>query len=330
MKTPQENNPYSNQTTDAQTPPDRLEQSEKSEKFDVILPAGGRITGEFAQRTGVEIKALIDFCGETILRRTIHTLRATNRVGRIVVIGPQPALNEAQKAGANGLIIEGESGPDNILRGLQWLQEEGRRKKEEGESEEVVGDDEASSFLLPPSSFDLSSRVLIVTTDLPFLTTQALNTFLDACAPDAEAVIPILTQREFEARFPGTQNEYVRLKEGNYTIGCAFVVNGETLLRNEAHLRAVFEARKSQWQMARLVGWATIFRFVTRQLTVPLLQARISAIARCKGVALPHMPPELAYDIDQPADFLYACVHAAQQTDRLLSVSPERPQEMTP
>ena len=172
--------------------------------------------------------------------------------------------------------------------------------------------------------------MLIVTTDLPFLTTQALNTFLDACAPDADVVIPILTQQEFEMRFPGTQNEYVRLKEASYTIGCAFVVNGETLLRNEAHLRAAFDARKSQWQMARLVGWETILRFVTRQLTVPLLQARISAIAHCKGVALPHIPPELAYDIDQPADFYYAREHAAQQTDKMSLLPTERTQEITP
>ena len=111
------------------------------EQFDVILPAGGRITGEFAQMAGVEIKALIDFDGETILRRTIHTLRATDRVGRIVVIGPQAALNEAQKAGANGLIIEGESGPDNILRGVRWLQE-GKRKREKDKGD--------SSFSLFP------------------------------------------------------------------------------------------------------------------------------------------------------------------------------------
>ena len=118
----------------------KMELSEQPEKFDVILPAGGRITGEFAQQAGVDIKALIDFYGETILRRTIHTLRATDRVGRIVVIGPQPTLNEALKAGANGLIIEGESGPDNILRGLQWLRQqrevEDWGKEEEGETAE--------------------------------------------------------------------------------------------------------------------------------------------------------------------------------------------------
>ena len=116
----------------------------------------------------------------------------------------------------------------------------------------------------------------------------------------------------------------MRLKDDSYTIGCAFVVNGETLLRNEAHLRAVFDARKSQWKMARLVGWGTILRFVTRQLTVSLLQARISHIARCKGVALPHMPPELAYDIDQPAEYTYAREHAKPQTERLPSGFAER------
>ena len=48
--------------------------------IDVILPAGGRISGEFAAETGVGVKALIEIGGRTVLQRTIDALRATGQV----------------------------------------------------------------------------------------------------------------------------------------------------------------------------------------------------------------------------------------------------------
>ena len=293
------------QITPIQTLPDPSAGASR-ETLDVILPAGGRISGEFAQRAGTDIKALIDFNGQTILRRTINTLRATHRIGRIAVIGPAAALDEARNCGADLLLPEGDSGPDNILRGLHALQQ-GKREK---------------AKLLPLTlNSQPSTKVLILTTDLPFLTADALNTFLDACPPETDIAVPIMTEREFTARFPGTQNEYVKLRDGAFTLGCAFVLNGEALLRNEGHLRALFAARKSQWQMARAVGFGTIIKFATRRLTVGELEARASKIAGCRGVAVPHMPPELAYDIDLPAEFEYARKHAAVITPNSLTTA---------
>ena len=69
------------------------------EHFDVILPAGGRITGDFAKMAGTEVKALISLDGQTILKRTIEALQATKRVGRLVVIGPPAALRHAEWRG---------------------------------------------------------------------------------------------------------------------------------------------------------------------------------------------------------------------------------------
>ena len=292
------------------------QKSQSEELLDVILPAGGRIKDEFAQMAGTDVKALIDFNGQTILRRAIHTLRATGRIGRIAVIGPPAVLTEAQESGAGLLLPEGDSGPDNILRGLHALQGGEKEKRRKGEKETRTEKD--SSSILQPSSF---AKVLILTTDLPFLTVDALNRFLEACPPDADIAVPVVTDEEFMARFPGTQNEYVKLRDGAYTIGGAFVLNGETLLRNEAHLRALFAARKSQWQMARLVGFGTILKFATKRLTVEELQAKASAIAGCRGVAVHHAPPELAYDIDLPAEYEYARQQVAAMPERNLTAA---------
>ncbi len=303
-------------TTDNRNLPDLPDVPNAPPLLDVILPAGGRISGEFARMAGTEIKALIELDGETILRRAISTLRATGRIGRIAVIGPEAVLAEAQASGADILLPEGESGPDNILRGLSALQcgeEEKKRRREEEKKGTRNREQGTEEKFLSTINYQLSttSKVLILTTDLPFLTADALNKFLEVCPPDADIALPIMTEAEFTSRFPGTSNEYARLRDGGYTLGCAFVVDGAALLRNESHLRALFDARKSQWQMARLIGLGTILKFVTRRLTVEELEAKASAIAGCRGIAIRHSPPELAYDIDLPAEYEYARRHSA-------------------
>ncbi len=248
--------------------------------LDVALPAGGRVTGEFARQAGTDIKALIrlDADGPTILEHTMTTLRATGRVGRIVVVGPEAVLSQARALGADGVVAEGATGPENILRGLAWLGESGT----------------------------LAARVLVVTTDLPFLTPQSVRRFLAACPPDADVAIPIVTQQAYEARFPGSPNTFARLRDGAFTLGCVFLLEPRLLLQNRARLERLFAARKSQWRMVSLVGLPTLLRWMTGRLAVAHIVARAGAILGCRGAAVLDAPPELAFDIDLPEDFAHA------------------------
>jgi CTP:molybdopterin cytidylyltransferase MocA len=251
------------------------------EGVDVILPAGGRIQGEFAQQVGTEVKALARFAGETLLRRTVAALRATGLVRRIVVVGGDEACAEALACGADGTVAEGATMPENILRGMEWLQGQ------------------------PGGA---TSRVLDVTTDLPFLTADAFRRFLFACPPHADVVVPIVTQQAFEARFPGSHNEYTRLRDGAFTLGCAILFSSEALQSNRQRLEAMFAARKSQWRMAALIGPRIAWRFATRQLTVDDVIARVCVLMGCRGIVVVRdAPPELAYDIDLPGEYDYAC-----------------------
>lgn len=254
-------------------------QSRGPERSDVVLPAGGRISGAFAQAAGAEIKALIRVGEQTILRRTIEVFRDTGRVGRIVVIGPEAALEEARAAGADGTIPEGDTGPENFFRGLAWLREQSR---------------------------DPASRVTIAATDLPFLTPEALRHYWDSCPVQADIAVPALAKAAFEARFPGSENIYVPLREGQITIGCVFQVNPDVLLRNRPHIERIFQARKSQFQMARLAGWRVVFGLAAKRLTLRAIEERCGQILGCRGAGVPDCAPELGFDIDQPQEFHYA------------------------
>ncbi len=264
------------------------------EIFDAILPAGGHISGPFAEQTGCDIKALIPFGGQTILERAIDTLRATGRVRRIVVVGAEQTLQVANSCGVEGAILEGATGPENNILGLKWLQSQ------------------------PGGA---TNRVLITTTDLPFLTPQTLNAYIDACPADADVAIPLVSRAAYERRFPGSIIEYVRLRDGEFTVGCTFVVNAATLLVNLPHFERAFAARKSNLRMARLAGARISWRLITRQLTVRDIEARASRIAHCRGVAVFDTPAELAYDIDVPEEYAYAMKHSKPYSSEHIAVS---------
>ncbi|MBW3624917.1 MAG: nucleotidyltransferase family protein [Armatimonadetes bacterium] len=262
----------------------------RSEKVDVILPASGRIGGEFAREAGVTVKALIEFGGETMLGRTVDLLRETGRADRIVVIGPGDLARHPAVRGADAVLPEADSGPANILRGLQWLHEaHGERFPE---------------------------RVLILTTDLPFLTGPAVTGFLDACPNEVEVGVPIIEREAFRARFPKTGNAYVRLREGHWTLGCAFLVNPEILVARQGHIQRAFDARKSRLSMARLLGLGFLLRYLTRRLTVGQIENKCQEVLGCTGGAVYGCAPELAFDIDLPEEYRYAAALLADEVSR--------------
>jgi len=249
-------------------------------QVDAILPAGGRISGAFAAEAGAEIKALIELGGRTVLERTLAALRATGRVLRVVVIGPAEVAAHPGARAADVVLPAGASSPTNILRGIEWLRD-------------------AHGGSLP-------DRVLVLTTDLPFLTPQAIAGFLDACPPDAEICLPLIRRQEFEARFPGLSIDYVRLPDGELTMGCAFLVKPAAIIANRAIIERAFAARKSQIAMVRLLGPAFILRFLTHRLTTAHIRRRCFELLGCDGVPIPGSAPELAFDIDRPVEYRYA------------------------
>lgn len=248
-------------------------------KVDVILPAGGRIKGEFAAEAGVEVKALIEFGGRTVLEHMIDTLRASERINRLVVIGPAEVIEHSACRHVDGALPEGDSGPANMLRGIEWLSQQDGAHAE---------------------------RVMIAATDLPFLTRDTVSHFLDACPRDADVCVPVISREEFLARFPGSRDDYAVLRDGAWTIGCAFLVNPVAILQNRDHLERVFDARKSKLGMVRLLGLPFIFSFLTRRLTVSQVVGQCERILGCKGAAVPGCPPELAFDIDLHEEYRYA------------------------
>ena len=133
------------------------------ELVDAVLPAGGRLNSEFATTAGNENKALIEFGGSSILERTIRSLRSSSHIGRIVVVGPDQVKEISLIAGANIVLADQATGSANIMSGIEWL----------------------------ASQPNPASKVIVVTTDMPFISTTSVNQFLRLCPANCDICVPV-------------------------------------------------------------------------------------------------------------------------------------------
>ncbi len=245
-------------------------------EFDVIIPAGGTIGEAFAKVVNTERKALIGMVSNTLIGNTIECLRNMPGTRRIVVIG-----NEAVRRGAYNVdmvLPEAESGPKNIFNGLRWLSQE----------------------------HEPAEKVLIVTCDLPFLTVDALGRFLAQCPTDKDFCVPLVSYEDFADAFPSAEATFVKMKDGKWTTGCAFLATPKAIFAAAPQIEEVFKNRKSKLGMARMLGPKFLMGYMTKSLTVKAVEEKVQQILGCKAVAVPNSPAELAYDIDYVEDYHYA------------------------
>lgn len=248
---------------------------------DAILPAGGRLDPATAQAAGCDVKALIEIGGESILERTVRALRESGRVRRIVVIGPPELRGHPACAGADAVLDEAATGPDNIFLGVDYLAAQ-------------------------PDALD---TMLVVTTDLPFLDASVVNRYLDLCPPERGFCVPLISHAEFTARFPEATATFVSLRDGEWTAGCMYAASVSALRAARPHIERVFEQRKSKMGMAKLLGFGFVVGYLTKTLTVQSVENKVKSLLNCDGAAIAGSPPELAYDIDDLEDYRYATAH---------------------
>ncbi|MGC4045756.1 MAG: NTP transferase domain-containing protein [Armatimonas sp.] len=244
-----------------------------------VVTAGGRLKGPLAEHLGVEIKALAPIKGVPVLSRVLNALEASSGVSESVVVGPVDALRETVGERAS-LIDEGETGIDNVRRGLAAMRG-------------AAGD----------------GFVLLSASDLPFLSVEAIDDLISRAPQDADLVFPILGKDAYEAVFPNSPNVWTKLKDGPLTGGSVLLVRPAAIERNAALIEKVFEARKSQLGMAKLLGINIALKFAAGRLTVAEAEARASTITGCSCRVLWDAHPHLACDLDDPADFTFAEQH---------------------
>ena len=213
--------------------------------MDAVVTAGGRISGEFAKQTGVTVKALLEVGGRRVITTVVDALRGTPGVERIFVVGPEDVLRPVIGDCVEEIIPEALDGATNFLMGLERCS---------------------------------GSRAVFAASDMPFIDSQAISSFLEMCPGQADFCYPILRKESYQAAYPGVPSTFAPLKDGNYTGGCAFLLNPEAILANRQTITRVFESRKSVFKLASILGWTFCVRLLTRTASVDMCAKRGSQL----------------------------------------------------
>jgi hypothetical protein len=248
-----------------------------SNALDVVIPAGGTISVEYARRIGTPTRALAPVGPARVptMQRVVDALRGSGQVRQIIAVGPPDA--QAVIVGVDQWLPSGESGPRNILAGLAALP-------------------------------DAEALALVCTSDLPLLTAEAVRIFIARSRPDADINLGIVGKTAYEAAFRDTpMSLFVPFRDiGSVTMACLFGIRPALLVQNASLLERAFNGRKSQWEMAALLGPSLLCRFALRRLTLAAVKSRAETLMHCRANVILDCPPELALDIDTADDYAYA------------------------
>ena len=237
---------------------------------DALVLAGSRNDGPLKQCSSVPYEAMITIGRKAMIEYVIDALRNSRRINRIVVVGPPDVpdffrRDDVTVVPARGNLME------NMARGLEQL----------------------------PGA----ERVLLATCDIPLITSQAIEDFLDRCGNrSADIYYPVVPREAVEKSYFKTRRTYVTFREGDFTGGNLFLIAPEALNRCMVKGQQLVDARKSPIRLSRLMGVPFLIRFMLRMVTLKEAEEKASDVLGLKGAVVITSYPEVGVDVDKPSD----------------------------
>jgi len=234
--------------------------------------AAGEDHARLGRMSGTPFRALIDVAGQPMVQRVLTALRGATRVVRIAVVAPSQVQERLPPGAADLALAPGATLLDNVMLGISALADDGK-------------------------------MVLFVHADAPLVTAEAIDDFLAQAEPlEPDLAYAIVAKQEIEKRFPVQHRTYAHLREGSFTGTNVVLVNADFILRHQALVRDFYKHRKNPLRLAGLLGPGLALRLLTGTLSIAHLEHRITQALGGKARAIISRYPELAFDVDKPAD----------------------------
>ncbi len=243
-----------------------------------LVLAGGVLKPEMVPVAGgVTNRALIDLNGRPMLDYVTEAITAglalAGKQGRLLVAGDVP-LKDGMVA-----VPSGDSLVDTLLNGIGALAPD-------------------------------ETRLLVVTADIPFLTSEAVADFIQRAnhLADARFIFPIVEAAACRARFPEMKRTTLKIAEGEFTGGNIVLLDPAFVREREAVIRAAWDRRKSVPGLAALLGPDLLFRLISSRVVPSTLRiahaeaavSRVLGGANARALITPFA--EIGSDVDNPAD----------------------------
>lgn len=248
-----------------------------------LVLAGRPNTGVFADVSDAPVEAVIDIAGQPMINYVLAALKDCPGIDRIVVVGDEAAIRPVLSDGEVEFCEPGGSLVANLRTGFAALA--GLR------------------------------RIMVVTDDAVLMTGPVLHDFQQRClalAGDAKFFYAIVAKHSYERQFPDSRRTYVRLRDGVYTGGNVFMVDGNIAQSLLGFVEQLYARRKQPVALARLLGFGIILRYALGRLTVDQLERHVAGMVGAAGRAVIG-PPELGFDVDRPEDLPVAARYLARR-----------------
>jgi hypothetical protein len=157
------------------------------------------------------------------------------------------------------------------------------------------------------AGFAPDAALLVVASDLPMLTTVALDEVLDALAArDLDIAYSCVSRPDHERHFAHVPHTWARMREGQFCGGGVSAIKPRALDRLGNVLDALGAARKAPLRLAAIFGWDVLARFAVGRLSIADAERRASTIIGAPVGAIRCTHPEIAVNVDRPSDVALA------------------------
>lgn len=238
-------------------------------KVDAVILAGAPNDGQLQEANSEKWEATIPIHGKPMVNYVIEALQSSNRIANILVVGPLELKSVIPQQVP--LVEAGETLTENIFRAIEALEQK--------------------------------NKVLLVTSDIPFVHSEAIDDFIERCADlDGDVYYPLISKEANLQVYPETVRTYFTLKEGAFTGGNILLATPQAILNSRWIMDQVIFQRKKPWKIFKLLGSLFILKFVTKQLSLQEIEQRATKILGYTGVLIISPYPELGTDVDKPSD----------------------------
>lgn len=239
--------------------------------FNALILAGTREKGSLEITENVENKALIMLDGRPMIDYIVDALNNSENIDKILVVGPKNELQPYIGKKVDEIINPGNSILENMEIGLKF--------------------------------FNSAENLLFLTSDIPLITPEAIDEFLEICTKRKAYIgYPIITKENIMKKYPETKRTYVKMKEGIFCGGNIVFFKPEVFFQKKKLIKELFDNRKATWKYVKILGLKFIFKFLFKTLTLKEVEKRVTDILGYNSIAAMISYPEIMIDLDKPSD----------------------------
>lgn len=239
--------------------------------IDTVVLAGGPRDAVARLQPDAPNKAFVEIENVTLVGRVLGALRGAASVERIIVVAPLSMQGHPDLASADELRPDGVRITESLRNGL--------------------------------AGFRPDADVLIVASDLPILSSRAIEDFVSGVRALAADVVYGCVEKGVHMRsFPEVPHTWARMREGTFCGGGIIAMKPRALPMLERFIERLGAARKHPFTLASLFGWDVLARFALGRLTIAQAEARATKILGSPVRAFVSPYPETAVNVDRTTD----------------------------